>query len=94
METFPIGIKPLGYEQITVSTAVKTLTVPANAVRAVLVAEAQPLRYRLDATNPTASVGFLVAAGVPFELYGASTLAQFKAIRSGGSDAVLSVFYY
>jgi len=94
METHPIGLKPLGYEQITVSTTAKTLTIPSGAVRAVLVAEAQPLRYRVDGTSPTSTVGFLVASGIPFELYGSVTLDQFRTIRSGGTDSVLSVHYY
>lgn len=92
--THPAGIKPLGYQQITVSTTAVALTVPANAVRAVLVVEDQPLRWRDDGTDPTASAGFLVKADVVFELHGTLSLNAFKAIRDDSSDAVLSVSYY
>lgn len=94
MDTFPIGTKPLAYEQITVSTAVKTLTVPKGAVRAVFGVEGQSLRFRLDGTDPTSSVGFLAKADKTFELYGKEALKAFEAIRVDGSDSVLSVQYF
>lgn len=92
--TFPMGTKPLGYQQITVSTSAVGLTLPKGAIRAVVGVEAQPLRYRDDGTNPSASVGYLVVAGGTVEVYGSTALSKFKAIRSGGTDAVLNVNYY
>lgn len=91
--TYPFGLKPLGFEQITVSTTVKTLAVPENTKRATLHVEAQPLRYRLDGTNPDANTGVLVKADVSFDLY-TEALKAFKAIRQGGSDATLTVHYF
>lgn len=92
--TYTAEKNPKGYQQITVSTTAVGLTVPDGATRAVLGIEAQPLRYRTDGTNPTASVGMLQAASTFVELSGADTLANFKAIRSGGTDSVLNVSYY
>ena len=92
--SFPIGVRPLAYEQVTVSTAVKTLTVPKGAVRAIFGVEGQSLRYRLDGTDPTASVGILAKADKTFEIYGKSALVALKAIRVDGSDSVLSVQYF
>ena len=92
--TFKTQRKPYGYQQITVSTSAVGLTVPAGATRAVLGIEAQPLRYRDDGTDPTTSVGFLVAAGGTMELDSKESLEAFKAIRSSGSDATLNVLYY
>lgn len=95
MEIYPIGLKCMGYEQLTVSTTAVSLTVPAGTIRAVLVVEDQDIRYRLDGTDPTATVGFLAKAAMePFELYGNNTLADLSAIRDGGTDGVLSVHYY
>lgn len=87
-------VKPVGYQQITVSTTAVGLTVPAGASRAVAVVEAQPLRYRDDGTNPTATVGMLCQANLRFEIESRDQMLAFKAIRQGGTDAVLSVSYY
>lgn len=92
--TYPAGIKPKGFQQLTVSTTAVGLTVPAGATRAVCRVQAQPLRWRDDGTNPTSSVGMLTAATVTFELDGVYSLNAFKAIRSGGTDAVLEISYY
>ena len=89
-----VYVKPAGYQQITVSTTAVGLTVPAGASRAVVVVEGQPLRYRDDKTDPTASVGMLVAAGTRFELDSRQSMLAFKAIRQGASDATLCVSYY
>lgn len=91
--TFPS--KPLGYEQLTVSTtAVPLASVPADAIRAVIGVEAQPMRYRNDETNPTASVGFLAKADATIELHSYKAIKNFKAIRSDATDSVLNVIYY
>ncbi len=92
--TFPSGIKPLGYQQITVGSTAVGLTIPAGANRAVIGVEAQPLRYRTDGIDPTDTEGFLVKADVTFELHGNQTLKNFKAIRDDITDAVLNVNYY
>lgn len=92
--TFPVGIKPLGYQQLTVADSSVGLTVPAGAQRAVLDVEAQPLRWRDDGTDPTATVGTLRAAGDVITLYGPESIEQFRAIRSGETSAKLNIAYY
>lgn len=86
--------KPVGYQQVTVSTTAIALTVPDGANRAVAVVEAQPLRYRDDSVDPTATVGMLLPAATIFNIESREGLLAFKAIRSGGTDSVLSVSYY
>lgn len=86
--------KPAGYQQLTVSTTAVGLTVPSGAGRAVIVVEAQPIRYRDDGTAPTASVGMLCAAALRFDIESRESLLAFRAIRQGGVDAVLSISYY
>lgn len=93
-EQVPLYRKPAGYQQITVSSTAIGLTIPKGAQKAVFAVEAQPLRYRNDGVDPTASVGMLCAAGVQFEMHTKEALEKFKAIRSGGTDSVLSVTYY
>lgn len=94
MDTFP-KVKPLGYEQKTVSTTAVGLTsIPAGASRAIVMVEAQSLRYREDGTAPTSSVGVLCVATTRFELESRQAILDFKAIRSGSTDSVISVNYY
>lgn len=92
--TIPASIKPLGYQQLTVSISAEGLTVPANAQRAVIGVEGQPIRWRDDGSDPTGSVGFLVKADVNIQVNGTKALKAFKAIRQGASDATLNVVYY
>lgn len=85
----------LGYEQLTfASTATATLTVPAQATRAILQAETQNVRYRSDGTDPTTTVGMLITAGREV-LYPASNshLAALKFVRAA-AGAILNVQYY
>lgn len=94
MDPFP-KVQPAGYEKLAVSTsAVGLASIPGDASRAVVVVEAQPLRYREDGTDPTASVGFLAVAETVFVLPSRNAILQFKAIRSGGTDSAISVNYY
>lgn len=92
--TFTLASKPVGYKQITVSTAGVGLSAPTNAKRAVIYVEAQPIRWRDDAVAPTSSVGVLIAAAASFELQSSQSINGFKAIRSGGTDATLNVVFY
>lgn len=85
--------KPLGYEQLTVSTTAVALTVPAGASRALVRVAAQPIRYRDDGVAPTATVGFPQAANNEFQLVGKS-LHSARFIRSGGTNASIDVLYY
>jgi hypothetical protein len=56
--------------------------------------EAQPIRWRDDATDPTSDVGVPAVATDAFELPSVQSLNGFRAIRSGSSDATLNIVYY
>lgn len=56
--------------------------------------EAQPIRYTLDGTAPTTSVGRPVAAGVSFDVWGYENIVAFRAIRSGGTNSTCTVTYF
>jgi hypothetical protein len=87
--------KPKGYEQLTVSsTSVGLVSIPAGASRAIVMVESQPLRYREDGTAPTSLIGVLCVAATRFELESRKAIEGFRAIRSGGTDSVVSVLYY
>lgn len=88
---FGLTYLPLGYEQITGLNVAKGLTVPPGATAAVIVCEAQDVRYRGDGVAPTATVGMPMAKGVPVEYTGTLALLQFIEQTAG---AILNVSYY
>ena len=91
---------PIGYESITVSTIAIGFTAaqlnPANAQRAeraFITVEGAAIRFRIDGTDPTSSEGHLVLANSSFVLSGQNALANFRAIRDGGTDGTAKVTY-
>lgn len=95
---------PVDFEQIVVSTVVKTLAAdkvnPGYALPSIqpnaafITVEGQPIRYRVDSGegDPTAASGHLASAGDWIYL-SAELLATFRCIRQAGSDATLHVTY-
>ena len=68
-----------------VATAVVSLTVPAGVNQAVVQADGQALRFTLDGTTPTTSLGFLIPAGTSITLSAAdAAAAKLIAAVSGG----------
>ncbi len=94
MQTFDIGVKPLGYEQVVLDDAtIKKLDVPAGTVRAVFGVEDEPIRYRDDGTDPSSSKGFLVKADETFQIVGPDPLDDFR-VAKDDDNAKLNVIYY
>lgn len=87
-----IGEKPLGYQQITSLSAATGFTIPAGTSYAVVQAESQPVRWRDDGTDPTATVGMRIPVGDAL-IYTAQTMAKIKFIEETAS-AKLNVSYY
>ena len=80
------------YEQITVSSsavAVSATTV-AGMGQCQLRLETNPIRYRMDATAPTASVGMPMTAGDVMDIGRAEDVAAMRFIAQS-SDATLNV---
>lgn len=93
------------YEQITVSdsaigfTSTKLQptsgTYSGKSARKVdIVPEDGEVRFRVDGTDPTASVGMPLPLGTHRTLKEYNTLSQARFIRVGASDVTLSVTYY
>lgn len=95
IDTAKEGADYTDFESITVSTTVKTLgKVGSGHTSAFITVATASIRFRVDATiNPTATVGHLLGTGDTLELDSHAQLVNFKAIRSGGTDATLSVSY-
>lgn len=82
-----------GYEQLTISTLVISLTVPRLAKMAVVTVEDEPLRYRDDGTAVTASIGTLIKADGSVVVCG-KAMDTIGFIRDGGTDSLINVNYY
>ena len=83
-------LKPLGYEQVTVTVATG-LTVPAGTRVALIQSQGQDVRWRDDGTSPSATVGMIIFAGE--SLWYNGDFAAFEGIEAlvGGK---LNVSYY
>lgn len=81
------------FETITVSTAAIGIT--ASIIdghnHAVITSETADYRYRVDGSDPSATVGHLITAGTPLVLEGAYEVSKFRAIRDAAVDVALSV---
>ena len=85
-----------GRQALTVDTTVGgvALTVPAKAIFATCRLETAQIRFTIDTTAPTTSIGWLLEAGEILELHGRYELANFRAIRTGGTSGTLEVEYW
>jgi hypothetical protein len=99
------GLNPFAFEQITVDNtaggkALTAATMNPDGYRdrpcklGWITTEDQGLRYTVDGTAPTAAIGHEVAAANGFWVAGEEELKNFRAIRTGGSSAIISVTYY
>ena len=70
-----------------------TLTIPSRAVGANCRLETAQIRFTLDGTAPTTTVGTLLEIGEILDLHGQDELNGFKAIRTGGTSGTLQVEY-
>jgi hypothetical protein len=86
------GLKALGFQQVTVSTAALALSVRSltSAQRAWITVETAAIRYRYDGLDPSTTVGHRLAAGGTLELLGSTSITQFKMIRDGATDATVA----
>ena len=87
-----MSARALGYQQIVGLAASTALTVPAGTSYALVVAEAQAVRWRNDGTAPTASVGMPLAVGVEKQFL-TSSLSALRFIQQTAT-ANLNVAYY
>lgn len=85
------------FEQITVDNTVggKALTSAkyGTCKKANISVETAPIRFTIDGTAPTTSVGHLLDVGDLLELDSNEDIAAFKAIRTTGTSATISCTY-
>jgi hypothetical protein len=90
------GVTAVSFQQVTVSTTAMALTIPPG-IRPKMVflsVHTNGIRYRLDGSDPTTTVGHVAAAaGGPSEaivatgLIGERLIVNFRMIRNGAADA-------
>jgi hypothetical protein len=88
--------RPLGYQQITVTTAIGftvPAVIPGQPIRRAIVQNntTGTVRWRDDGTPPTASIGMVLGANQELDYGGEMTKIQF--IVSTGSP-ILDISYY
>lgn len=89
-----VALSPNGQERITDLNAATPLTVPANTIAAMIVAETEAVRFTNDGTTPTSSVGVLLTAGSKIFVISPEVLANLQFINAQANDAALSVSYF
>ncbi len=83
---------PLGFEQITGLSALKSLSPPPDARVAVIQAVTQNVRWRDDGTVPTATIGMQLAAGR--DMLFTANLATLQLIEETPSAEVNVAYYF
>lgn len=85
------------FQTITVSTIAIGLTVATidRDEEALVTVETQPVRFRFDGTDPTSTVGHLLAANDILKLNSRDQLSRVRFIRSSAAtgDATLQCSY-
>jgi hypothetical protein len=100
----PLTAQPLTrfFEQITVDSTTGGKGFTASKITptgqpqmqiAVCTLESAGVRYTLDGTTVTSTVGMPLAAGTSFQIIGHDALMMFRAIRATGSNGTLSCIY-
>lgn len=85
-----------GRQALTVDNTVGgvALTVPTGGVAATARLETAQIRYTLDGTAPTTTVGTLLNPDEVLEFESQSELTGFLAIRTGGTSGTLNIEYF
>ena len=90
----------VGHESLSVTgtatgfTAAQLSRTGGQVVGALLTAETAQMRYCVDGTTATSTVGHLLETGDVLEIWGANNLAKFSVIRTGGTSGTLKVTYF
>lgn len=85
-------MKPLGYLKVTTLTAAKGIgPIPDRAAVAIVITEAQAVRWRDDGSNPTSTDGMQMAVNTPTVFR--TNLHQLRFIELAAS-ATLHISFY
>ena len=87
---------PTLYKSLTVSSTAASLpNIPEGAVAAHITVETGvTLRYTLDGTTATTSVGHLLANNQILEVVGSVALSKFSVIEASAGTSAIKITYY
>ena len=84
----------IDFESLTISTVAVSITatnIDQHHDDALITVETAAVRFRIDGTAPTATVGHVLEVGDVLTLRGIGEIGKFQAIRRDGTDATLRV---
>jgi hypothetical protein len=87
----PGNLVPAGYQQLTSLSSASGLNLATNAYRALIQAQDQNVRWRDDGTDPSATVGMVLAAGETMFYTGDLSAIKFIEVAT---SAIINVSYY
>lgn len=94
LDTF--GFEALAVAASAIGFTAASVSPTGGAGRATMVSvqvEGAPVRYRMDGTSPTATVGTLIQDGGEIQVFGSQDIDSIKFIRSTGVSATLNCHY-
>lgn len=98
MYTRPVGfnLKPVAgaRERAVIDDSITALTVPASAVQAHCRLETAQIRFTLDGSDPSATVGRLLDIGGTLDLDNRGEITGFQGFRTGAVSGVLDIEYF
>jgi len=83
-----------GFTSTVVRAFNATTTVKTVASEVLVSAETAEMRYTVDGTTVTSTVGHLLSIGDVVVIAGLSNIDNFRAIRTGGTSGVLRVTFF
>lgn len=92
-EVYSMTFTPSSYESKTVSSAAVGVTAAKCRLAAYITVETNPIRYRIDGTDPTTAEGHLVAANEYIWLANETAISNLKMIATG-ADATVRVTHF
>ena len=88
-EAITVASNAIGF---TAATIISTEVEPAK--KAVVTLETAQIRFRVDGTNPEATVGHLLGVGDTLILEGEDEIRLFRGIRTSATSASIHCTYY
>ena len=88
-ESITVSNTAIGFTSATIIPEKRT-----KPIQAVFIVETAQIRFTVDGTTPTTTVGFLAEIGDIVTINGEGDIKNFKAIRTGSTDAVIQPIYF
>ena len=87
----------LSFEQIATDATVKDvtdLTIPANATHAEIQADTNDVRYTMDGSVPSSSVGMLLVVGLKPKTFVIDDVREIQFIQGSGGAGNINLHYF